>query len=435
MLLAIYKAVMRASTPFLEAYLQKRAARGKEDVERAAERRGHADRARPAAPLVWCHAASVGEALSLLSVVERLLRDNPAVSVMVTTGTVTSARLMEERLPKGAFHQFVPVDHPRWVARFLDHWRPDLVIWSESEFWPNMLSAIRARGIPAVLLNARMSEKTFARWQWARGTMASLLSAFDLCLGQNAAEAARLEKLGARNVRVSANLKYAAAPLPCDGEKLATLEQSVKGRSLLLWASTHEGEEEIAADVHKALARDVKGLLTIIVPRHPARGEDIFEMIEKRELRPALRSSGDMPDEELPPDIYIADTLGELGLFYRLCKTVVIGGSFAQIGGHNPIEPAQLGCAIFYGPQMYNFISINQEFLDAKAAVQVHDVAALQAALKDALADPAAVAPLRDAALKLTAEKSGIVDALAALLNPYVEKAAAHYARGGKAAA
>lgn len=425
MLLGIYKAVMRASTPLLEAYLMKRQQRGKEDPLRAGERRGAAARGRGTRPLAWFHAASVGESLSLLSVVTRVLRDAPDIDVMVTTGTVTSAKLMAERLPQGAFHQYIPVDHPSWVGKFLDHWQPGLVVWAESEFWPNMLLAVKARGIPAVLLNARMSEGSFRRWKWAKGSISSMLSAFSLCLAQNSAEAARLTALGAKDVRVSANLKYAAAPLPADDGKLAALKDAYSRRKLLLWASTHPGEEEIALATHKALRGTFPDLSTVIVPRHPQRGTEVLSLAHKAGLAGSLRSRG-----EEPGDVYIADTLGELGLFFRLCPLVVMGGSFADIGGHNPIEPGQLGCAVFYGPVMYNFLTISEDFLSARAAIQVQGRDDLVERLKAAFADPASVAPVAAAALALTQQKSHIVDDLSAILAPYL----AALQRGRKAA-
>jgi 3-deoxy-D-manno-octulosonic-acid transferase len=416
MLLDIYRAMMRASTPLLEAYLKKREARGKEDPARAPERRGAPARPRGAGPLVWFHAASVGESLALLSLISRLLHDYPGCSVMVTTGTVTSARLMADRLPPGAFHQYMPVDHPAWVARFLDHWTPSFVIWSESEFWPNMLVEIAARGIPAALLNARMSKTSFRRWRLAKGSMRKILSAFTLCFAQNDAEAARLKALGAGEVRVSANLKYGAPPLPFDDGKLAVLKTAVKDRPLVLFASTHPGEEEIAAQTHLALKGKFRNLLTIVVPRHPARGTEIGQVAREARLNTALRSAGTLPGPET--ELYIADTLGELGLFYRLCKTVVVGGSFADIGGHNPIEPGQLGCAILYGPVMYNFVTISDDFLKSASAVQVKDAEALADALRRALEDPAAFAVYGANAREMTAEKAHVVDDLADALRP-----------------
>lgn len=412
---------MQVSAPFLDAYLKRRAAKGKEDEARAGERRGRASLPRPATPLLWCHAASVGESLALLPVVERLLQDNPAARILVTTGTVTSAALMAARLPQGAFHQYMPVDHPSWVRSFLDHWHPDLVIWSESDFWPNMLSGIQDRGIPAVLINARMSQGSFTRWRRVKSAAARMLGVFSLCLAQNEAEAERLKTLGAQNVQVATNIKYAAKPLPCDGQALKSLREKTRERSLLLWASTHPSEEEIALQAHKTLAKNVEGLLTIIVPRHPTRGADVALLVEKQGLMVARRSQGIL--ESAPQDVYIADTLGELGLFYTLCDTVVMGGSFVDVGGHNPIEPAQLNCAIFYGPQMYNFVTINEDFLKARAACQVKDVQELCGKLADAFLSPQAAKTMAAAALKLTAEKAHVLDEISLFLAPFVARA------------
>ncbi|MDI1228003.1 MAG: glycosyltransferase N-terminal domain-containing protein [bacterium] len=419
MLLNVYKAMMRAGTPLLEAYLKRREGRGKEDPARAHERRGRATLPRAEGALAWFHAASVGESLSLLAIISRVLETYPHLQVMVTTGTVASARLMADRLPPRAFHQYMPVDHPAWVATFLDHWQPDFVVWSESEFWPNMLSAIKSRGIPAVLMNARMSEASFRRWKWAKGAIADILSVFSLCLAQNAGEAQRLEQLGAKNVRVAANVKYAAAPLPVDEEKLAAMQSQVSGRKTILWASTHAGEEQLALETHAALRPQFPDLLTIIVPRHAPRGPDVLALAQQKSLSAGLRSRNDAASE-----IYIADTMGELGLFYRLCKTAVVGGSFADIGGHNPIEPGQLGCVIFYGPEMYNFITINEDFLTAQAAVQVADANALKTKLAEALAAPEKFGSYGDNARRLTAEKSIAASALASMLDPYLEKLA-----------
>lgn len=419
MLLALYKTLMGASGPVLEAYLRKREARGREDSARSGERRGRPSLPRGSAPLVWFHAASVGESLALLSIIERVLKDYPAAEALVTTGTVTSAKLMAERLPQRAFHQYMPVDHPDWVRSFVDHWKPDAVVWSESELWPNILAEVKRRGIPAVLLNARMSESSFRQWKWAKGMARSVLSAFSLCLGQNEAEAKRLAALGAQDVRVSSNLKYAAAPLPVQQDKFNALRAAVGERKLLLFASTHPGEEEVALATHAALKDKIAGLLTVIVPRHPQRGADALALAQKQNLPAAQRSAGALPDAS--HDIYIADTLGEMGLFFRLCKTVVMGGSFAPIGGHNPIEPAQMGCAIIYGPHMHNFVTINEDFLKAKAALQVQDEDALHEACARALKTP--MTDMADNALKLAQEKAHVVDEIAGLLKPVLDAA------------
>jgi 3-deoxy-D-manno-octulosonic-acid transferase len=421
MLLALYKTLMAASTPVLEAYLRKREKRGREDAARAGERRGQAGRLRGTAPLIWFHAASVGESLALLAIITRILQDYPGAEALVTTGTVTSAKLMAERLPPRAFHQYMPVDHPKWVKSFIDHWHPEAVVWSESELWPNILAEVKRRGIPAVLLNARMSESSFRQWKWAKGAAKDVLSVFSLCLGQNVAEADRLVQLGARDVRVSSNLKYAAAPLPFAPEKLYALKDAIHGRPMMLFASTHPGEEEVALSAHAALKHRIPGLLTIIVPRHPPRGNDVLALAQKSGATAVLRSTGALPDSI--HEVYIADTLGELGLFFRLCNIVVMGGSFAPIGGHNPIEPAQLGCAIFYGPHMHNFTTINEDFLRAKAAVQVQTEEELHQKLGAALQSPELFAPMGDAARQMTEEKSHVTGEIAGLLKPVLDAA------------
>lgn len=423
MLTTLYKQLMKSTTPLLEAYLQRRTRRGKEDPARAGERRGIASRPRGDAPLVWFHAASVGESLSLLALITRLRVDHPALQVMVTTGTVTSAKLMAERLPPGAFHQYMPVDHPVWTERFLNHWRPNLVIWSESEFWPNMLAGIRARNIPAVLLNARMSENSFRRWQLARGLIGGVLKTFSLCLGQNEAEAARLKALGAKDARVAGNLKYAAKPLPSNPAELEKLQGLIGTRPHLLWASTHLGEEDLAMRLHAALKKAVPSLLTIIVPRHPIRGAEVAVLAQKHGVSAARRSTGGLPDAA--QEIYIADTLGELGLFYRLSPLCIMGGSFVPVGGHNPIEPGQLGCCIFYGPHMFNFVTICHDFESRGAARRVAGGAALEEELMAALKDPARCAPLASAAKEWTEKQSHVVDETLALLSPYLAEAAA----------
>jgi 3-deoxy-D-manno-octulosonic-acid transferase len=423
MLMTIYKGLTGISAPLLEIYLRGRMARGKEDPARQGERRGKASLARPAGKLVWLHAASVGESLSLLAVIRRLRADHPDARALVTTGTVTSAKLMAERLPEGAFHQYMPVDHPAWVKNFLDHWRPGLVVWSESELWPNMLAGVKKRGIPAVLLNARMSEKSFRRWQCAPGMARALLGAFSLCLAQNDAEAARLKELGAADVRLSGNLKYAAAPLPCDEAKLESLKHAVEKRPHLLWASTHPGEEEIALRLHARLKAAFPELLSIIVPRHPARGPAVAEMAKTAGFAAGLRSAGQSPRRE--DDVYIADTLGELGLFYRLSPLCIMGGSFVGIGGHNPIEPAQLGCLVFYGPFMFNFVSICHDFESRNAAVPVRGEEALEKEVARALREPAHFAPVAAAAKAWTAQQAHVVDEIAAALAPFVKEAAA----------
>ncbi len=395
MLHTLYRGLTRIGGPALRYYLYRRRLAGKEDPARQGERLGLPSRPRPEGPLVWFHAASVGESLSILILIERLLDGDPRLRVLVTTGTVTSAALMAERLPPRAFHQYVPVDRPGYVERFLDHWRPDLTLWVESEIWPNMLWEIGRRQHGAALINARMSERSFRRWRWFPGFIRSLLGAFRLVLAQTGADAERLLQLGAPEVRSVGNLKFAALPPPADPARLKELSGAIAGRPVWLFASSHPGEDEVAAEVHEALAPHLPGLLTMIAPRHPARGGAIQEMLRTRGLTAGRRSQGALP--AATDDLYLADTMGEMGVLYRLAPVVCVGGSFVPHGGQNPIEPVQLGCAVLFGPGMSNFAEITAELLAAGAAREVAERGLLAGAVDGLLRDAAARQRLADA--------------------------------------
>lgn len=385
-MLGLYRLLTVLLGPAVAVYLRRRQRAGREHPERMVERFGHAGRARPAGPLIWIHAASVGEALSVLPLIDLLAARPQAPAILLTTGTVTSARLMAERLPAGAIHQFVPVDVPGAVKRFLDHWRPDLALWLESEFWPNLIRATRARGTPMLLVNARLGHRSYRRWRRLPGIIRPVLACFSLCLAQSRAEAERLIELGAPQARYGGNLKAAASPLPADETALADLQAILGDRPRWLAASTHDGEEVIAGDCHQRLKTDFPGLLTTIVPRHPERGGAIRDALTVRGLVVAQRSASQMPDDAT--DIYLADTLGELGLFYRLNDIAFIGGSLVPHGGQNPLEAARLGCAILHGPHVFNFAETVGELTAAGAAHMVADGAALAAEVAALLAAP-----------------------------------------------
>ncbi|HYZ39343.1 MAG TPA: glycosyltransferase N-terminal domain-containing protein, partial [Stellaceae bacterium] len=292
MLPLLYRAMTRPLAPIAIAYLAHRCTDGKEDRARLSERRGIASQARPPGSLVWVHAASVGEATAMLGLIECLLSSRPEIQVLVTTGTVTSARLLQQRLPARARHQFVPADMPQWVDRFLAYWRPDLALWVESELWPNLVLATHARGIPMVLVNGRISTRSYRRWRRWPGLIGPMLLAFDLCLAQDPPQAERFRSLGARRVAVAGDLKMAAAVLPFDHVELLRLRALIGSRPVWLAASTHPGEDEVVAQVHRELAPKHPDLLTIIVPRHPLRGDAIGAMLATRGLRIARRTRG-----------------------------------------------------------------------------------------------------------------------------------------------
>ena len=354
-LLSAYRTATGFAEPLAGSLLNRRLKRGKEDGDRLPERLGRPGRVRPRGAIIWIHAASVGESLSVLPVIREIGHMRPDATVLVTTGTVTSSRLMAERLPANAFHQFVPLDTPGAVSAFLDYWKPSLALWLESELWPNMLHEARQRQIPLVLINARMSDKSFRGWQRAPAMARELIGSFALCLAQDADVAEKLTLLGARQVETPGNLKLVGDPLPFDANVLGGLRAVIGGRPVWLLASSHEGEGQLAAFTHRDLAAHIPGLLTIIVPRHPQRGLQVAQALAPL-FRVARRAAGEVPAPDT--EIYIADTLGELGIFYRLTPLAVIGGSFVPHGGQNPLEPARLGVAVLSGPHIGNFRDI-----------------------------------------------------------------------------
>jgi 3-deoxy-D-manno-octulosonic-acid transferase len=422
MLPQLYRLVTLPLPPLAVLYLQWRCRRGKEDPLRWRERRGIAGDARPPGPLLWIHAASIGEATAMLALIERLRQTRPWVEILVTTGTTASARLLAERLPAPARHQFVPLDLPLWIARFLDHWRPDLAIWVESELWPNLVLMTRARGVPMVLVNGRLSARSYRRWRAWPGLIGPMLGAFARCLAQDEDQAERLRRLGAERVEGIGDLKAAAAPPPVDGVEFERLRRQIGTRPRWLAASTHAGEEAVAAAVHRRLAPAHRGLLTMIAPRHPIRGAEIAVMSAGLGLRVARRSEGAAITADT--DIYLADTMGELGLFYRLAGIAFVGGSLAGRGGHNPFEPARLDCAVLHGPDMTNCLGMAAALAAAGAAEVVTDAAELARAVSALLSRPQLLAERGAAAARVAAAGRGVLDAVEERLAPWLDRLA-----------
>ena len=353
--LALYRLATRLGGPLFELTLQRRAQRGREDPARLSERRGRASAERPVGPLVWLHAASVGEALAVLPLLDALLARRSGLQALVTTGTVTSARLMAERLPARARHQFVPLDRPAAWQAFLDHWQPQLALLAESELWPNLILDTRRRGVPLALINARMSARSEQRWRRLPKLAAELLASFELCLAQSAADGARFDALGARRTVVAGNLKAEAAPLPAAAPALAELRAAIGPRPVWVAASTHPDEDALLLEAQRAIVQRHPDLLTILVPRHPERGAALADWLRSERVAFARRAAGEPPDNACA--LYLADTLGELGLFYRLADIAFIGKSLVPDGGgQNPLEAARLGCPLLFGPHMANFM-------------------------------------------------------------------------------
>ncbi|HXP73530.1 MAG TPA: 3-deoxy-D-manno-octulosonic acid transferase [Stellaceae bacterium] len=420
-LIPVYRGLTAVLGPAVRLYLGHRLRQGKEDALRFPEREGWPSHTRPHGPLLWIHAASIGEAVSTLALIDRLAGERPALNMLVTTGTVTSAHLLATRLPTGhAWHQYVPVDRPVYVRRFLDHWKPDLAIWIESELWPNLIVETRRRGIPLLLVNGRMSIASFRRWRRLPALIRPLLQGFDLCLTQDATQAERFARLGAPRALTVGDLKSAAAPLPIDETAFAALDAVIGKRPRWLAASTHEGEEEMAADAHALLRPRFPELLTLIAPRHPSRGDEIAQRLARRGLRASRRSKSESLGADT--DIYLADTLGELGLFYRIAGLAFIGGSMGGVGGHNPLEAALLDCAILHGPDMANAAAMAEALRAAGGSEVVTDAGSLARALEPLLANPTARARRAAAAATVAARQRHVLDAVLDRLSPWLDR-------------
>lgn len=406
--LSLYRLATRAAAPLVPLLLQERVKRGKEDGSRIGERRGYASLPRPDGALIWFHAASIGESLSILLLIEGLLEARADLHVLVTTGTLTSAKLMKDRLPKRAMHQFVPLDHPDYCARFIKHWKPDLAVWVESEFWPNLIVEAHQQGAPLALINARLTEKSFRGWQKAPDFIASLLRRFALILAQDGASAQRLAQLGALNVSQQGNLKHDARALHVDPGEHEALGRIIGKRPVWIATNTHEGEERIALETHRQHVMRHPDLLTIIIPRHPARGAAIAEEARQLDLSTARRSLHEVITGAT--QVYVADTLGELGLFYALRCPVFIGGTFSAMGGHNHFEAARFGCALVAGPSDFNFADSYHQFAREGAMQRVTTPGMLSAAIGELLEHQDKARQCGDIALKLARCDSGAVE-------------------------
>lgn len=422
--LRLYRAASWASAPIASLLLRLRLRAGKEDPARLRERTGRAGRARPEGRLLWIHGASVGESLSVLPLVDRLRAQSPALKILVTTGTVTSAKLMAERLPAGAVHQFVPVDHPRFVRGFLDHWRPDAALFVESEFWPNLLVETRRRVSFLGLVNGRVSPQSFEEWKGKPQSIRFLLSQFDLVIAQDRQNAERLAALGGRAVSSFGNLKNAAGPLPGDSLEEARILAKLDRRPFWLAASTHPGEEEAIFAAHKALQAEMPGAALFLAPRHPDRGADVAALAAAAGLVARRRSKKEPIDPDT--DVYVADTLGELGLFYRLSNVAFVGGSLVEKGGHNPLEPARLSSAILHGPHVFNFVETYAGMRAAGGAGLVRNDRELAAAVKRLLADDKTRFAMAEAA-RAAAERDArrVLSEVVGALGPHLPLAAA----------
>jgi 3-deoxy-D-manno-octulosonic-acid transferase len=414
-LLPIYRAMSVGFAPVAPWVLRWRKREQKGD--RIGERLGWPSLARPGGPLAWLHGASVGESLALLPLIEKL--STRGFNILLSTGTSSAAAVVTPRLPAGALHQFLPLDVPRFLARFLDHWRPELALIAESEIWPNLFVEIKQRTIPLVLVNARVSEGSFRRWRWLPRFIETLLADVDLCLAQSDTDAERFAQLGIRHVKVVGNLKYDVPAPPANRQGLASFAGRLGERPAWIAASTHRGEEEMVVTVHQALAQRFPNLLTIIVPRQARRGDEIAALTAGRGLA-TLQRSRETPDAPLP-DLYIADTIGELGLFYRVSGIAFLGKSLVRPGGgQNPIEAAKLGCAVLHGPYVDNFAEIYRVLDEARGAATVADADTLARVVALLLADSGKLRRMARAGGATVQHLGGASAAIMAALEPNI---------------
>ncbi len=421
MFIGIYNTLVRTLYPMvIRRYIEKRKKMGKEDVKRFNERVGRPTKPRPEGRLIWLHGASVGESISMLPLINRLLELYPDAHVMVTTGTTTSAEVMAKRLPERAFHQYLPIDNPVFAARFVRHWHPTIALWFESEFWPAMLSTIKRRNIPLILINGRISNKSFKRWQQFDFVIKELLDCFTACLGQSEEDAYRLRVLGAKDAMCLGNLKYAGLPIPVDEDVKKEIQEEIGNRPVWLVSSTHSDEEAKIGRYLKELIAKHEGLLTIIAPRHPNRGVEIRDILkDKFQLKTALRSAGEKITAET--EVYIADTIGEMGIWYELCPIVFIGGSLIPHGGQNFMEPSRCRDAVIVGPHMHNFTDAMNRAKRADAIIQVDETVELIDMVDQLLSNKELLEAKRSLAYNWATSEAKVLDGIAEKIQGYME--------------
>lgn len=383
--LGTYRRFGRIIYPFMGPFLAMRARRGKEDRTRRYERYGYPSAERPKGPVIWFHAASVGESMAVLALIERV--NSLGIYTVMTTGTVTSAEIVRKRLPRGTFHQYVPLDLQPAVERFLEHWKPDLAVFTESEIWPTTIFELKKRRIPQVLVNARMSDKSYKRWTSADKVAENLFDKFSHVIAQSELDAERYRALGARPVVVSGNLKVDTREIPYRLDEYKMMKSLIGNRPVWLAASTHRGEEAVVLDVHRIVRAQYPDLLTILVPRHPERGDEIEELVRSASMTCARRSRKEKILTQTA--VYLCDTIGEMGLFLRLAPVAFMGRSLAVGGGQNPLEPASTGTAILAGKHVNNFRDSYRALLKNKAVRLVEDGDMLAANLAYLLSNPA----------------------------------------------
>lgn len=420
-LLHIYSALMRAAQLFLPLYLRRRVRAGKEDPARLSERYGSASRPRPDGPLIWIHGASVGETLMALPIINWMKLQNKAAQVLVTSGTKTSADMLADRLPAGAFHQYLPADTPAYAARFMAHWQPDLCLWLESDLWPHLIAAAQSSGADMVLLNARLSEKSRKSWLKRRQSAKAILSAFDEILIADSATAAALSKILGQDHAAFGNLKQAAPPLPASPQEVKRIKDHLGDHNIWCAASTHSGEDTIILKAHQSVLKQCPEARLILAPRHPERADEIAAQIEAAGFGYSrwgapLGKGG---------SVYLLDRMGKLGPAFTLSNIVLMGGSLLpHLKGHNPLEPAHMDCQILSGPYVASFQNIYDD-MQAKKTVHILDAVTPDALAKQVIngfKDENHRAAYAQSAQDYSAAQQDIMRRLTARLTPFISR-------------
>ncbi len=413
--LSVYSRLASLGEGFAPRLLEHRLGRGKEDRWRIGERLGEAGEARPDGFLTWVHAASVGELNAVLPLVSRLAVAGPGARVLVTSGTVTSARIARDRLPSGTIHQFAPLDLPSAAAKFFDHWRPDLGVLVESELWPNLIRAAYKRGLPMTLVNGRLSERSAARWAWAPKAARAVMSSFAFVAAQSDGDAKRFAQLGAHSVHNTGNLKFDAPAPRADAAMLKRFRAAIGPRPVLVAASTHPGEEAMIAQSFGRIRADIdtRPPLLVLAPRHPERGDEVEALMGAEGFKVARRTAGVSPQGA---DVFLLDTIGEMGLAYGLADIAFVGGSLVPHGGQNPLEPAKLDVPILHGPHVRVFRDAYATLDAAGGALKVGSPDQLARAVVELLQDEPRRKAMAMAAKTVVAGGEGATDRALKLL-------------------
>jgi 3-deoxy-D-manno-octulosonic-acid transferase len=428
--LNVYRAAGSIAWPFLGGFVYWRSRKGKEDPVRRSERYGLPGKVRPEGPLVWLHAASVGESTAVMPLVALL--ENLGLRVVLTTGTTSSAALARERLSPLTIHQYAPLDVRPAVRRFLKHWQPDLAIFAESELWPVTMMELGQMRVPQVLVNARLSDRSFRRWGKQPALARALFEHLTLVIAQSELDGRRFQDLGAPRISVAGNLKVDNAPPPFDAADLERLGRQIGNRPVWVAVSTHKGEERLMAKTHALVAARIPDVLTIIVPRHPDRSPEVEAELASQGLNTVRRSSGAAITGTT--QVYLGDTMGEMGLYLNLAKVAFLGKSLVSVGGQNPLEPAATGTAILSGQNVQNFRSSFEALLQRGGARLVKDETMLASHLVHLLTTEEKRRAMVEAAHATLAEMQGALGRTFAALDPFITPLRLHVGLGRGAA-